>query len=164
MSVSREQIASIAAPARARAVAAFDADLDTAGDLRAQCVAVSLYLRDALRAGGHADAIAVAGYFEVEGPDPEVCACGSYVGTHDEACYFEPHAWVQVAGWLVDATASQFNDSNQSDLDDLVILPAAEALNGPWRATVSWSDDWAAGEISSLMGDWPASLGPMPTR
>lgn len=91
------QLRAIAEQARARTIAAFDADLDTDGSLRAQCVAVSLYLRDQLRAAGAADAVAVAGYFIVDDPDPEVCACGSYRGSHDEACYFEPHAWCGLA-------------------------------------------------------------------
>lgn len=70
---------------------------------------------------------------------------------------------MRVGNWLIDATASQFNESNELQLDELVITPLSEALAGPWQRSPSWADDsWNTGEINRLMGEWPAGLGPAP--
>lgn len=156
------QLHAVAAAARARLVTSFAASDDDPGPrLTGQCVPASFYLRDALRAAGFTAAVVMAGYFDIADPDPEICACGSYRGVHDEACYFEPHSWVQVADWLVDASCAQFNAMNEEQFDELVVLPLADALQaGPWRSHLSWADQsWVPGETETFEGELPAGLG-----
>ena len=102
-----EQIRLIATTARAGYVKRGKTSGEWRRDLAGECVGASLAVSAALKAAGF-EARVYCGYFELDEPGTDDCRCGRLEG-HNRACYFVPHAWVEVAGVIVDVSANQFD-------------------------------------------------------
>ena len=102
-----EQIRRIAIGARAEYVKRGKASGEWTRDLAGECVGASIAVQRALKAAGF-EARVYCGYFEIDEPGMDDCRCGRLDG-HNRACHFVPHAWVEVAGLIVDVSAGQFN-------------------------------------------------------
>jgi hypothetical protein len=150
--MSKELFLPLAQQVRSELMTAKEIDPRWDGDFSGMCVYASFSLRDALRRAG-LPAEVRAGYFVVDNPDSETCFCGRWDGEHDRACYFEPHAWVISAEWLLDLTVFQFADQVDEEIGPIEIRPRIEATRWLDRLPrgVRGSKTWRAGLVEHFI-------------